>query len=438
MASASEIQLSLDHCGQLHVPNITVESAVTGSKVLQENHEMHHIFFNQSGFHNHIAHHIPTVFALGASPAAIRKHYDNNKSYQRPPENLHHDLLRDLHDPATFLKHLGQEKYYRDYLVFFQDEIDQDGHEEVIKNYMLKGDERANAVLVRMYAGFLHPIIHLGFGVEFNQPAIVAEALAQAAVHDGWTGLFLLETEKASPKTQESKSLVEILDQIRADPKLRTAAHWEDGNKVREGILARAPNEMIKYAAQWKVGLDELEAKTAEMTNAAVYFTGGAQHPPKQIKFDFFYMHCVNSSIFFSSFLEQSWISADHKVRLLQFKGWFDLAMYASRGAPEPLLNEIVDYRPKQPQDSWNEIFKRVVEHEDDGHASKLVRALKHGEHICKPYNDDSGFRIKKDMWLKLGHMAIDSVEDTGEPWVRSAGFDEAWEKYQDRPKAQL
>ena len=91
----------------------------------------------------------------------------------------------------------------------------------------------------------------------------------RAAVHDGWTGLFLLQTEKASPKTQESKSLVEILDQIRADPKLRTAAHWEDGNKVREGILARAPNEMIKYAAQWKVGLDELEAKTAEMTNAA-------------------------------------------------------------------------------------------------------------------------------------------------------------------------
>ncbi|KAL8659838.1 MAG: hypothetical protein Q9226_000203, partial [Calogaya cf. arnoldii] len=88
--------------------------------------------------------------------------------------------------------------------------------------------------------------------------------------------------------------------------------------------------------------------------------------------------------------------------------------------------------------DSWNEIIKRVIEHEDDGHASKLVRALKNGEQICKPYNDDPGFRIKKDMWLKLGHMAIDSVEDTGEPWVRSAGFDEAWEKYQDRPKAQL
>ena len=30
--------------------------------------------------------------------------------------------------------------------------------------------------------GFLHPIIHLGFGIEFNQPAIIAEALAQYVI----------------------------------------------------------------------------------------------------------------------------------------------------------------------------------------------------------------------------------------------------------------
>ncbi|KAL8923063.1 MAG: hypothetical protein Q9172_003309 [Xanthocarpia lactea] len=438
MATASKIQLSLDHCGEFHVPNIIAESAVTGSEVLQENHETHHIFFNESGFHNHIAHHIPTLFALGASPSTIRKHYNNNKSYQRPSKTPHHDLIRNLDDPSIFLEHLGQEQHYPDYLAFFQDEINQKGHEEVINTYMLKGDERADAVLVRMYAGFLHPIIHLGFGIEFHQPAIIAEALAQAAVHDGWIGPYLLETEKAAAKTAASKSLVEILDQIRADPKLSTAAHWEDGNKIRDGILARAPDEMIKYAAQWTVLPSNLEEKTAEMTNAAVYFTGGAQHPPKQIKFDFYYMHCVNSSIFFSSFLKQPYLNPQHKIRLLQFKAYLDLAMYASRRAPQPLLNEITHYHPKHPQQSWDGIIKRVLEHEDDGHASKLVRALRHGEEICRSYEGDERFRIKGDMWVKLGHMAIDSVEDTGEPWVRSAGFDEAWEKYEDRPRAQL
>lgn len=68
---------------------------------------------------------------------------------------------------------------------------------------------------------------------------------------------------------EKSKSMVEILDEIHADTKLSTAPHWEDSNKIRDGLLVRAPDEMIKYASQWTVKSDELEAKTAEMTNAA-------------------------------------------------------------------------------------------------------------------------------------------------------------------------
>lgn len=116
--------------------------------------------------------------------------------------------------------------------------------------------------------GFLHPIIHLGFGVEFKQPAIIAEGLAQAAVHDTWIGPLLLAAEKAA-SAEKSKSMVEILDEIRADKKLSTAAHWDDANKIRDGLIARAPDEMIKYASQWTIKSDELTARTAEMTNAA-------------------------------------------------------------------------------------------------------------------------------------------------------------------------
>lgn len=102
---------------------------------------------------DHIAHHIPTVFALGASPAAIRQHYQNNKSYQLPSKTSHRDVVRDLHDPAVFLKHLGQEAYYSDYLAFYQDQIDRHGCEEAVNYWLLRDDECANAILVRMYAG---------------------------------------------------------------------------------------------------------------------------------------------------------------------------------------------------------------------------------------------------------------------------------------------
>ena len=135
-----------------------------------------------------------------------------------------------------------------------------------------------------------------------------------------------------------------------------------------------------------------------------MYFTGGAQHPPKQIKFDFYYMHAVNCSIFSSAFLQQSWLSDASKVRLLEWKGRIDLTLYASRRSPEPLMNEITHYQAKS-AGSWDGIFERVRDHKDDGHAAKLIRALAHGEIICKSFENDQRFRIRGQMWLQLGHM---------------------------------
>lgn len=86
--------------------------------------------------------------------------------------------------------------------------------------------------------------------------------------HSGWTGEFLFGAEKAAALSSSSKNLVDLLDEIRADKKLSTAAVWDDPNKVRDGIMVRAPDEMIEYASQFKVREGELEDKTAEMTNA--------------------------------------------------------------------------------------------------------------------------------------------------------------------------
>ena len=216
--------------------------------------------------------------------------------------------------------------------------------------------------------GFLHPLIHLGFGIEFQQPAIIAEALAQACVHDTWITPYLLKTEAAST-TPTTKTLPQLLEDIRADKKLSRAANWEDGNKIRDGILVRAPEEMISYAKQWTVFPDQLEAKTAEMINNAIYYTAAAQKPPKQVKFDFYYMHCVNSSIFFPTFNAQSWLSTTNKVRLLKFKAYIDLAMYASRRSPPLLLEEISTYVPKKLEKGdaeWPGLFGRLFEFHDE------------------------------------------------------------------------
>ena len=144
----------------------------------------------------------------------------------------------------------------------------------------------------------------------------------------------------------------------------------------------------------------------------AVYFTGGAQHPPKQVKIDFYYMHCLNCSVFFSSFLAAPFITKANKARLLEWKGRNDLAMYASRRSPSPLLDEISNYKPAKSEESdWSSVIKRVLLHEDDGHASKLVRALKHGEEITKPYEGNPKFKIQGQMWENLGNMGMSNIQ---------------------------
>jgi hypothetical protein len=178
-----------------------------------------------------------------------------------------------MHDPERLKSYLGQEKYYHDFLVYFQQEINENGWQRVLQEHLFAETEHADDMLVRMYAGFLHPIIHLGFGIEFQQPAIIAEALAQAAVHDNWMAPLFHGCEKAAKeirgKDGSRKTIVQILDECKKDDKLSKSAHFEDGNKIRDGILKRAPEEMIKNAVQYTVKEQELEEKTAEMINAA-------------------------------------------------------------------------------------------------------------------------------------------------------------------------
>lgn len=128
----------------------------------------------------------------------------------------------------------------------------------------------------RCSLGLIHPLIHLGFGLEFNQPAIVAQGLAQAAVHDDWLGRdFFLPAERMSDGIGSTgqKSLLQLLQDIRADKALVESVQWSDGNKIRDGVLTRAPRVMLEYAAQFTVSEDQVDERLADMINTVGKFS---------------------------------------------------------------------------------------------------------------------------------------------------------------------
>ncbi|KAF2165940.1 hypothetical protein M409DRAFT_23671 [Zasmidium cellare ATCC 36951] len=423
------------------------DSSETASRLLQDNHELHHMFFNGEGFHNHINHGLLTLWALEASPTNIEKFYDLNKVFQRPQEPADQKLSLDLADVETFMEYMGDDKYYKAYLDFFSQEITSTSWQEVLQKYLFARDKRADTMLVRLFDSFLHPLIHVGFGVEFEQPAIIAEALAQTACHQEWIQELLLPAEALSRAGCASKNVAELLDAVGADDLILQAPHWNDHDKIHEGILDRAGDRMVHYLAQVQVKPEDLLARTAEMINAAAYLTAGAQRSGKDVKFDFYLLHCLTSAMFFTNFLEQSWLSDTNKARLLEWKIRMDLVMYASRKSPALHITSIRNHEAKHASD-WEDIKRRVCLIPDDGHASKVIRAIAHSHKVCKPYQSGEAYRLKDGDWHQLALMAIDSIEIEGEEdhiqfdgpgkaWVRSAGFDEAWVDIPDQVKVE-
>ncbi|KAF3763009.1 hypothetical protein M406DRAFT_346955 [Cryphonectria parasitica EP155] len=425
------------------LPQGAIEAA---NRLLQKNHDEHHMFWRDFAGHNHAAHNVLTRLALGADTSALELGFLSNVELgQRPPPPTDENVIAELATEEGFQKYLSDVKHYANYLVFFEREIDAKGFREVIQEYCFSRTKTAEAILARMFDGAFHPIIHWGLAVEFEQPSILAEALAQAATDASFDiHIFFAnaEREAATNPTTHDRPLVELFHEARANETIRNSAHWEDMQfKMKNGVLKRAEKEIAALAAQFRVTPATLERRTAEMISCCAYFSGAAQRLGKARKIDFFYMHNVTSSIFLTVLARQDWIRVEDKVRLVEWKARLDLVWYATCGAPELHIEYIKNYQPTASAGwGWEELFRRANGDYDDGHVVKFLRALKNGEQVAKPFEEGvwaDAFPVKGDMWLNLSRMAYDSTLGLHQDlkWIMFPGFDQPWGKIPDAEK---
>jgi hypothetical protein len=379
-----------------------------------------------NGQADHIVHFMLTIWALGASPETIQLQYEREDKRQRPAYPRDESTIASFSDKSEFMKYMFQEEHYSNYLAFFQREIAAKGVPAVMKEYLFSGDKLAESLLSRMFAGLVHPIIHLGFGIEFQQPAIVAQAFAQASVHQDYLGdqFFNPASVTAAASPNSAKSIMQIMKEMRTDELVRNGSAHGDTDAFGDGILTRARERVIHYCSKWSVPEDKIPEKLAEMINTAsmflrsfkpnissltlhtVYWTATAQNPEKELKLDFFFIHAVNLSIFFKAFMDLPYIETAAKSRLLEMKGRMDLLIWASRKMPEPNEDDILNYPIHL---GWPEVFSKSYLHpSDDGHLAKFVRTVAFAEQLSRPLETklkSDSLPVSGDMWLKIGNM---------------------------------
>ena len=441
--AASSIHLSFSHKGIIKEAEPSADAVEECSRLLQKNHDKFHVFFRDTAGHNHISHSLLTLLALGATSEELQDRFNDGTGIQRTIPAIDHVLLEKLNDTEVFYDNIGQITQYHTFLEFFMSAIAANGWKEVIQEYVFARTKLADTMLARLYEGAYHPIIHLGLGIEFQEGAIIAEGLAQAASHDNSNIGTLFRNSECEAAiaypTAKPKSMIQLIHEVRANDTIRKAPQWSDfGNKMRDGIMGRAGEEMSTVAAQFQIRKDdvkELERRTAEMISTCAYFAGASQRQGRKKKIDFFYMHTVTSSLFFTVLIRQEWIKLEDRVRLVEWKARLDLAWYAVCGCP-PLDREAISSysNPKVDELGWTALFDGVRKEHDDGHTAKFLRALKNGEQVASKFDQGEWaeyFPMKSDMWLKLARMCHDTT--TGMPtdlkWIPFTGFDQPWKR---------
>ncbi|KAK3897325.1 oxidoreductase AflY [Staphylotrichum tortipilum] len=442
--AASSICLSPHQAGMVRaVASNHPESLEKCNELLQKNHEIFHMFFRDTAGHNHIVHSLLTILALGAGPEELQARFDDGVPIQRSMPKVDEELLSRLDDDEACYAALGVVAQYNTFLEFFKRKMAAQDWKEVVLHYVFARTKLADAMLARMYEGAYHPVIHLGLGIEFEQPMIVAEALAQAAAHDDSHISRLFRDAEAEAAiaypTARPKPMWQLLDEVRANETIRNAPRWTDfGNKMRDGIVGRAGEAMASLAARFRIRPDdeeELRRRTAEMINTCAFLAGASQREGRKRKIDFFYMHTVTASLFFSVFARQDWIKLEDRVRMVEWKARLDLAWYAVCRCPPLDAKAIVEYADPESVDmNWEAVFGAVIQEHDDGHAAKFIRALKNGEASGRPYEQGEWadyFPMKGDMWLRLARMCQDTTKGlpTDIKWVPFTGFDQPWQR---------
>jgi hypothetical protein len=397
--------------------------------ILQDNHKKWHVYFNDRGFHNHIAHHILALWAFGANKDILEAAYQHDIPMQRPAFASPEPITME-----NFNEHLGDENFYNAYLLFFCDILAKRDISSVLEEFVFSskmnfGSKNSSGqhpeMLNRFLSGVVHPLIHTGYGAEFGLPGIIAEGLAQTAIHPASNtplippSIFptergpavgkltsLIQSIKLSNTTTDSSGsthALTILARIMKDPDMQVKQPEEGA--LFSSVVEKHGDALFKYANSWTLDISkpkEVERKIEELQwmNVLIYAVAGFKNGKGDFNADFFYMHLVTTSIFLPMLAAH--LSAASQEAFLRAYFAVCLSLYVARGCPQLDIESFfaaditnfdtssanslgsspkLDLPSSSPSLSvpnpWFPIIQQAILHPDD-HLCKLQRTLAH------------------------------------------------------------
>ena len=221
---------------------------------------------------------------------------------------------------------LSSHSFYANYLEFFSEQAKEMGPDAAFEEFVYSQEANVNGAYMteRFVAGAIHPLIQMGYALEFKSAAMVPQALSMAAVHTPfYPKLFPWNApNEHSEAPTHPRPLFEVLAEAYSsgamdavmpyDPDKTLGERYKDAltderlTKIRSLIQLWVPSTGAAQHGLLSENAPDLEAgelieKAKELCFAAtVAFAGTGRHGLKP-RLDFFLMHMITSSLFVPS-----------------------------------------------------------------------------------------------------------------------------------------
>lgn len=407
------------------------------------------------------------AYSLGASKEKIQRIFDEHASYQKPLPPSITTITRE-----NYKDYLGQAEAYTSFLQFFQSEIEKNGHVETIRRWVWTGD-----MLARTVGGAYHPLIHIGYSLEFNIPGIAAEGLAMAACTEDHLVVIIpnqpeLQTallptqaqvyaenatstargymthlvdqlstqinthlgisekvvspsaatrsmnDPSVPAFLKENSLIGIFNDIRKDPLFDNLVKSSDNLRSQIILKNKVATDRIRdYVNQWPLeeNSKDIQAKFKDLYTLVTVALGSTGLKGQDLKLDFFMMHALTSSEFIHQYIVN--VAPSEAVSLLRAHLATTLVYFVSNGRPIFDVDALIGYKieGQMGNNAWLQVMDKSLDCMEP-HVIKVVRACAVGQIIYGP-NQDARLN---EVWLKVAHMAN---EKNGEWDFSGLGF---------------
>jgi hypothetical protein len=267
---------------------------------------------------------------------------------------------------------------YGDYLVFFDQQFEILGQEQLLQKYFYS--------ISTSIGSQLQPLVQLAFGIEHNLPFIITQALAYYAT--SYLDISqILEYCKYTPSTTTSTAAVDnkivdklLFDLIRSDQRFDGKIEGNNTFQSSVKLLLKSKSDLIKtYMTAWSnatVGFT-LNQRVDALTHTATTLTHISSSRQQMDRF------LAGGQFIDAGFAIKKLVRSDSDANLVNLLFLSMLCTFVVQGRP-PLLRSSSQQTDAAEMD-WNTCISTVVQSSDPKSILALTSILK----VNQEYNDN-------------------------------------------------